>query len=219
MNKLELISDTLFLGNTVSTQYTSTPLLNNLNRYYDEVVLEIWKWDATWRFDKSVDTLPIAVTDLEKGVRDYSIPTDARRIKKIEVLDKSGNTVVLEPTSPDMVKENDIEGTPKHYYIEGRSIYLYPMADQDISEGLILYMSRSVDALVEATDEPRIDSEFHRYLSIGAAMDWYFAKGDTRKSRELERKLDKMKMAIKDFYSNRNEKYKSGFKVRLQNYK
>jgi hypothetical protein len=93
------------------------------------------------------------------------------------------------------------------------------MADKDIENGLTLSISRSVDPLVENDDEPRIDGEFHRYLSIGAAMDWYFAKGDTRKARELERKLERIKVAVKDFYSNRNQNYKSGFKVKLQNYK
>ncbi len=219
MNVTELTVDTLFLSNTVSTQYKSEPLINNLNRYYDEVVLEIWKWDATWKFDKGHDTLPIAETKLFKGRRDYQIPTDARRIKKVEVLDKKGNTVVLEPTTPERIKEDDREGTPKHYYLEGRSIYVYPKADQDIDDGLIIYMSRSVEPLEVGEDEPKIDSEFRRYLSIGAAMDWYFAKGDTRKSRELERKLERMKIAIKDFYSSRNQDYKSGFKVKLQNYK
>ncbi len=217
MNVTELTSDTLFLSNTVSAQYKAEPMLNNLNRYYDEAVLEVWKWDATWKFDKGVGTLPIATTDIKKGKRDYQIPTEARRIKKIEFVDN--NIIVLQPTTPEAVKGGDEEGTPKYYYLEGRSIYLYPKSKKDVDEGLKIYISRSLEPLALDSDEPKIDSEFHRYLSIGAAMDWYFAKGDTRKARELERKLEKIKLEIKEFYSNRNQDYKSGFKVRVQNYK
>jgi hypothetical protein len=219
LNLTELTADTLFLSNTVTTQYPQAAITRNLNYYYDEVVTEIWKTENSWKFDKGHDTLPIATTDLVEDQRDYQLPTEARKIERVEVLDSNDKWIVLTPIVPeDAPAESDTTGTPKEYYIKGRSIYLYPLPRESKTQGLSIYLSRSVDALVETTDEPKVDREFHRYLSVGAALDWYFAKGNVTKSREMERKLEILKRAIKEFYSTRNTDYKSRMKPRLQSY-
>lgn len=220
MTKAELVLDTLFLSNTVSTQYKAIDILRNLNMYYDEIVLEIFKSDATWKYDEGVGTLPTIVTNLVQGQRDYQLPTEARRIERVEIKDKNGNWRILTPISPDKSdEENDDTGTPNKYYVKGRSIFIFPLSDENREEALSVSLSKSVTQLVEDTDEPKIDREFQRYLTIGAAYDWYFAKGNISKSREMERRLEKLKMAVKDFYSKRNEDYVSKFNIKKENYK
>ena len=219
MNLTELTADALFLSNTVLTQYKQEAITRNLNYYYDELVTEIWKTENSWKFDKGHDTLPIATTDLVEGQRDYQLPTEARKIERVEVLNSNNDWVLLEPIVPeDAPAESDKDGTPNKYYIKGRSIFLYPLPRESKDQGVAIHLSRSVEPLVETTDEPKVDREFHRYLSIGAALDWYFAKGNVSKSREMERKLEMLKRAIKDFYSTRNTDYKSRMKPRLQSY-
>ena len=217
----DLITDTLFLSNTVSSQYKQEAIIRNLNRYYDEAVLEIWKNDSTWRFDESIDELPVAIGNLEKDQIDYLLPSDARKIQRVEVV-YDGRTIRLKP----IVKEDihgciEKSGIPQGFFVEGRSLSLYPQSDKDVEGGLILYVSKTTTPLSigeGVDDSPRIDSEFHRFLSIGAAYDWYFAKGNITKSRELERKLGQMRQEMKEFYSGRNANYKSRFKRKLERY-
>ena len=215
----ELKLDALFLSNTVTGQYKPADVLRNLNHYYDEAVLEIWKADNSWKFDKGHDTLPTATTDLKEDQRDYQIPSTARKIEKVEILDKNDNWQTLTPIVPQDVQVSDDEtGTPKYYFVKGRSVFIYPLSDEDRDQALRIHISRSVDLLTDDTDEPKIDREFQRYLSIGAALDWYFSKGNVSKSREMERKLEGMKQTIKQFYSTRNEDYKATFKPKRQSY-
>lgn len=217
----DLIVDTLFLSNTVSTQYKQEVIIRNLNRYYDEAVLEIWKNDSHWRFDESLEDLPIAVGDLEVGQLDYLLPSDARKVERVSVI-YNGKEIRLKPIVKEDIKgEMEQTGQPRSYFVEGRSLFLFPQSDKEVEDGLIIYVSKSATPLTVdeyGDDSPRIDSEFHRFLSIGAAYDWYFAKGNITKSRELERKLGNLRQEMKEFYSGRNTAYRAKFKRRLERY-
>lgn len=132
MTKAELVLDTLFLSNTVSTQYKAIDILRNLNMYYDKIVLEIFKSDATWKYDEGVGNLPTIVTNLVQDRRDYQLPTEARRIERVEIKDKNGKWRILTPISPDKSdEENDDTGTPNKYYVKGRSIFIFPLSDEN----------------------------------------------------------------------------------------
>ncbi len=220
MKLSDLIVDTLFLCNTTSGQYSEDDIKRNLNFYYDEAVLEIWKNEAMWKFDENGDYLPIAWANIKKDTNDYQIPTDARKIEKAEILVNNMWKQLHAVNLQDIRSESKEQtGTPNRYYINGRSVYLYPTPREDIEEGLRLYVSKSVTALDDSNDEPKIDREFHRYLSTGATMDWYFTRGNINKSREMERKLLAYKEEIRNFYTSRNEDKRSTLKVKLENYK
>lgn len=220
MQLSELKLDTLFLANTVLTQYKAIDIERNLNTYYDEIVSDIWREDNTWKFDDSSDTLPIAVSSISSGQSDYQLPTDARQVEGIELDLGDNNIKTLNPVSIYDIKHrsDDSESTPTKYFLKGRSIMLFPVPDEDIDDGLIVYVSRSVTQLEESTDEPKIEREFHRFLSIGAAKDWYFVKGNFNKVRELERKLERMRMRIIKFYQNRNQDYTPRINPTRMNY-
>ncbi len=219
METQELITDTLFLSNTVASQYKQVDVLRNLNLYYDEAVTEAWKCDSNWKFDKGYDTLPIATASLVKNQRDYQLPTEAKKIERVECLGKNNKWNVLTPIlAEDVPADSDEKGMPRRYYIKGRSLFLYPLPEEAREGGLTIYLSRNVEPLLENDDEPKIDKEFHRYLSVGASLDWYFAKGNVQKAREMERKLEGIKQSMKDFYSARNADYKSRIKLKLENY-
>lgn len=215
----ELIIETLFLSNTVTSQYSNEDIIRNLNYYYDEAVTEIWKADGSWKFDDHIDDLPIVIYPLVKGRRDYELPTDARRIEKVKISYNGNIETEIKPINIEDAKESNSQGQPNSYLLRGRAINLYPSSNKDVPGGLIVYLSRSVKKLKDLNDEPRIEREFHRYLSTGASYDWYFSKGNINKSRELERKLEKMKINIRDFYSKRNLDYKSKISPLLNNYK
>lgn len=223
MTKAELIADTLFLSNTVASQYKPVDALRNLNFYYDEAVTEIWKADGLWKFDKGHDTLPIATTDLVANQKDYQLPSEARRIERVEIMYDNAWKVLTPILSEDSGVYNyndpaDEAGEPRHYYIKGRSLFLTPISKNSKAQGVAIFLSRSVDYLVDDTDEPKIDREFQRYLTIGATRDWYFAKGNIQKANEMERKLNDLREQIVAFYSKRNQDYKSRIKIKLEKY-
>jgi len=188
--------------------------------YYDEIVSDIWREDNTWRFDEGGDTLPIAVADITQGQNDYQLPTDARQVERIEIDLGDDDIRILTPVATEDIKHraDTSQGFPEKYFLKGRSIMIFPVPDRDIDEGLVVYVSRSVTQLENETDEPKIEREFHRFLSIGAAKDWYFVKGNINKARELENKLERLRMRIIKFYQNRNEDYTPRINPTRMNY-
>jgi len=217
MNFTTLQVDALDLSNTVSSQYKETSLKRTLNIYYDELVSYIWSVDGSWRFDEGVDYLPVAEANLVKDQADYQLPSTARRIHKVEILDRNGNTRELTPLS-EKQQPTDQKGDPTSYKMVGRSIILSPVPEYSYTKGLIIYMSKSVTQLSDGTDEPKIDREFHRYLSYGAAKDWYLRKSNITKKRELEKEMDKMKLQAREFYGQRHTDYNAKIRPNIQNY-
>lgn len=218
MQLSELITDTLFLSNTVNAQYPETDIKRNLNVHYDIAVLNIWNAVSDWQFDESIDYLPIAMTDLVADQDNYLLPTSAREIERIEAKNTNGEYFKLKPIDHNAEKTiiTTKTGTPQYYDVVGRSIMLYPIPDYNSTEGLLIKMSKAVTQLSESTDEPKIEREFHRLLSLGAAMDWYMSRGNTSKKRDMEREIMKLKTKLKTFYSQRNKDYTAKIKP-LQN--
>jgi len=219
MTLTELLTDSLFLSNTVLAQYPSASITNNINRYYDEVVAFIWSADNSWNFDEGVDYLPVAYTNLVADQADYQLPTTARQIFRVTILDESDTEQQLKPLSDKEMPREEQEGVPTGYKVVGRSIVLTPTPTYNKTAGLIVQLSKSVTLLSTGADEPKIDREFHRYLSCGATKDWYFSKSNITKKREMEREMEKMRTAIKYFYASRHKDYEPAkIKREVENY-
>jgi len=219
MNLTSLQTDTLFLSNTVSAQYTTTNITRNLNRYYDELVAFIWNYDNSWIFDEGETYLPIATTNLVADQYDYQLPTDARQIHRVSILNEDGDTLRLDPISDKRMPQEEEEGTPVKYQLLGRSIRLTPTPDYNKNAGVIIEMSKSVTELSAGGDEPKVEREFHRYLSLGAAKDWYLSKSNITKKRELEKDMERMRVAVKNLYTNRHQDYSpANIKRKIENY-
>ena len=75
-------------GNT-DKRLEFTRLLNVRYRMADN---EIWKAAGDWDFDDSnATTLPVATTTLVAAQADYALPSTARKIERVEVLDSDGD--------------------------------------------------------------------------------------------------------------------------------
>ena len=214
----DIKKNVLFLTRTVEAQYKADELLRNINAGYDDLVLQIWKADSTWRYDEGIDHLPIAVTNLVKDQRDYQLPTEARRVERVEV-EIDGDVRTLTPiVDTQVLNHKDNSGIPSHYYIKGRSLYLFPVANKAVEGGLSVYLSKSVTPLVEDEDEVKVDREFSRYPAFSAVRDWYFSTKQTREYQKALNEIDRIKQDIVGFYGSRNSGYKRGFSVKRQNY-
>jgi hypothetical protein len=102
---------------------------------------------------------------------------------------------------------------PKYYDLVGESIMLYPApaaANVTTTAGLKLSFSRTIDefAVTDTSTQPGFESNFHRALSIGAALDWAIGKdeggGLTNLINGLTSQLALQKESIAKFYGMRN---------------
>lgn len=195
-----------------------------INAWYRKADSFIWEATGAWEFDDSNRTdLPIATTDLVDDQRDYELPSTARKVDRVEVLDDSGDWSMAYPidksdiTTTAMEEYEETNGLPEYYDMVGRSILLYPKpasGDVTTTNGLKLYCSRDIVAFSSSatTREPGFDNHFHRICSIGAAYDYANSRGYSSVSR-LKRDLNELKAEIQTFYGTRHRDRKTRLDV------
>jgi hypothetical protein len=187
-----------------------------MNRWYQKVSIRIWKSAKDWEYDDSNATdLPIATTTLVDGQQDYSLPTTALGINRIEVLDNIGNGVKLKPIDqfdlPNIALEEYMksDGLPRHYDLIGNSVFLYPKPDSGsvtLVSGLKIYLTREVSEFVssDTTKEPGFAEPFHGILSMGVSYDYLMKNGETQKSQTTRQENEQLMQEMEDFYAGRH---------------
>ena len=227
MQLSELRTDTRFITNAQSGDFSDADLDRSLNRHYDLFTTFIWRNQGEWRFsDSNHDKFDIAQTDLVADQQDYLLPTDAKRIHRVEVKNAGGDFYRLK-----RLHEKDVgisleefggkAGSPFRFSLRGRSLILYPKPSAEsvtLTEGLQLYVSRSVTPLEDDADEPGFDREFHRILSLGAALDWCISAENFRKKQELEQEIDKLMASAREFYANRDDTTPNRIRPKKEHY-
>jgi hypothetical protein len=209
------LGDKAISGNTTR----QAEFIRLLNVRYRMADTEIWKASNEWGWDDTNQTdLPVATTTLVDTQHDYSLPSTARKIERVEVKDTNGNWSLVYPidksqfTEEAMTEFEETDGIPKYYDMVGNSLWLYPAPDSSLTSttsALRLYASRDIVAFsttVNATTiavSPGIDNHFHRYISAGASYDWALTKG-LKKVPYLKQMVDEMSNDIKEFYGARH---------------
>jgi hypothetical protein len=231
MNVSDLDLDVDFLCGSTSATYTPTNKRRNMNIAYRDVARIIWEADGGWNYDDSnATTLPKAYTTLVHNQQDYTLPTNAQRVERIEVLDANGNYLKLTPLDKQEVTTGLPEflggnpGTPVAYELVGRSILLYPTPHSAMvteTAGLTIYMQRDITDLpvTATTTEPGFASPFHRILSYAAAIDFV---QDPDQRNFLVRMKTRIEEGLVRFYSKRapeiKTKIKPGGRKKWRNY-
>lgn len=228
MNLATLKKDVYFLTQSSSAIFSDEDLERSLNHHYDNVVTLIWRVAQDWWFDdKNYPDLPIAVKDLVDGQREYSLPTTARQILRVEVKDSSEKWRLLQPLDPREIKSALEEylktpAIPIKYTLMKNSLFLYPPPDANqvtTAGGLKIYLSRSVNPLSAPGDEPGFASEFHRLLSLGAAQDFCIAYEMPQREAYLRREKERLELELISFYSQRFRDRKIKFSPLRESYK
>lgn len=221
MNVSELDSDVDFLCGSTSATYSPTNKRRNMNIAYRDVARIIWESDGGWRYDDSnATTLPKATTTLVHNQQDYTLPSTAQRITRVEVLDANGNYVKLDPLDPHEVLTGLSEyiggngGLPQKYELVGRSVLLYPIphsAHVTETAGLQIFMDRNVTdlAVTATTTEPGFAAPFHRILSYAAAIDFSQDPNDRQFYAFQKERLEE---GMRRFYSKRAAEVKTRIK-------
>jgi len=203
---------------TDTTDYPLKEKARNCNRWLDRVVSLILQADNRWQWDDTNQTdLPIATTSLVANQQDYSISTAGfLRILKVECKNSAGNWIALKQIDINQLKGTamseyrKIAGTPAEFDLLGESVFLYPKPSYTSSGGLKVYFQRVPDyfAADDTDQEPGFAAPFHRILSYGAALDYAIAKEMQGKIPLLQNEINKLEVALIDFYSTRNRDFK-----------
>ena len=209
----------LGLASTDTTSYLIADFTRSANEALKLTNQIIWQNSGEWEFDdSSYTTLPTATTTLVASQKDYQIPSYTQKIDRLEVLDFDGDWQKVIPFDKGMTKEALSElysttGLPEYYDMVGNSINLYPSPDATtctLTAGLRLYFSREMDEFLvgSTTKEPGFLSDFHRMISLGAALDWAMPKG-LAVIGSLQNQIKDMKNNIAIFYGSRDRDLKT----------
>ena len=215
---LGLCQDTDFLLSTDSTSYPVADKARNMNRHLDNAVSLILQADGRWQWDDTNNTdLPIVTTTLVDSQQDYGITGQTfLSISRVEVMDSSGNYRVVDPidqhdvTSQALTEFQKTAGMPRYYDKIGDSIFLYPKPSSSLvtlTAGLNVYFQRIPTYFTAAstTAVPGINPLFHRYLSIGAALDYAIANQMNGKINTLTPMMEKIEESMITSYSARSK--------------
>lgn len=210
---LGICQDIDFLCGTTTASYPLADKVRNINQAYSDVNRLIWECCDTWQYDDTERTdLPIAKTSLLDEQQDYSVPTTAQRIFRIEVLDSAGNWQKLQPLDYKDVggfalpEYMETAGMPLYYDLVANSIFLYPKPAAEnctLTNGLAVYFSRDISLFTTAstTGSPGFAAPFHRILSLQAAID--FEKDPDQRKIFVAEKTQLIE-GLKRFYSTRS---------------
>lgn len=216
-----LYHDALFLLGVDRSDTTTYPLedfIRNANSWYRKANTWIWQSTGEWEYDDSNYTnLPIATTTLVAGQNDYELPSDAQKVDRIEVLNASGDyehikTIDKSQISGALSEYYETDGMPKYYDLVGRSIILYPApsaTETTLAAGLKIYFTRDIEEFEtdDTNKEPGFVSDFHRLISLGAALDFALVTG-SNKINFIREQIQLMEADLKQFYGSRQREAK-----------
>lgn len=178
------LGDGTITGNTVKFAY-----FNNLvNQWYRIAAYFAWKADKNWAFDDSNHTTFNQYTStLVNNQRDYATPTNALRIRQVEIKDLSGNYYSLNYMYEDdprllTKKEQETSAVPTDYRFIDNSIILYPAPDTaqiTASAGIRVSIDREVDpfTVADTTQEPGLPLQFQPILYYGPSFEFASVHG------------------------------------------
>ena len=222
-----LVQDIDFLCHTDSANYPLIDKTRNINNWYRKAVSWIRETPSDWEYDDSRhSTLPIYTSTLVHNQQDYTLDSNAQKVRRVEILDSSGDYVLLTPINSEEIRVATSEyyetaGLPQYYDLVGRSVILYPKpssADVTTTAGIKMSVDRDISEFIstDTTAVPGIAANFHRILSFGAAFDF---EEDPTKKNYLLGQVRELKSEIQNFYATRHKEGRTQIKPRKQNYR
>jgi len=217
--KDSICDDVDFLCGSTSATYPLQQKQRNFNQHYFNVVRMIWESQDRWQYDDSnYLSAARAKTTLVHKQADYTLPSIAQRIRRVQVRASTGNWTKLfsrDEMDEDFALETlSAASLPLMYDLVGRSIILTPSpasASVILSAGLEVNFDRTPSAFGSAsTASPSIPEPFHRILSYGMSID--FTQDNSQKQLWLREKTD-LEQGLKNFYSHRNVEERNQVKI------
>lgn len=208
-----IIADIDFLlfgdSSTLNTAYSLTDRTRNVNIALDEVVSELFKADPNFMWDDTTNTdFPIATMTLTASQDHYVIPDSSLVVHQVRIKDKSGNFKTLTPCLRRELSDDELASTgePDSYYKIDNAIFPIPVPDYGADGGVELQFQRGANHFTTAdtTKAPGFNSQFHQFLSIGAALRYAVANSLSEKVSVLSALKEQVRTAIREHYQTRS---------------
>lgn len=218
----ELRADTHFWLNTTSSEYPNTDLDRSINRWYFKVQSTIIDSMDNWTFNGEW-----SCANLVKDQEEYLFPSDILTIKRVEARYTDGdntwvkvNPVELQAIRGALSDKSSVYSkiSPVYAKPDEKSLIIRPIPDIDVTEGLRIWFTKEINELSADTDEPLFAENFHRILSLGAALDYIIANQVLEKRDLVKLELNELIDGLRRFYSKRDRDIKSRIIPRIQNY-
>ena len=208
----QLETDIRFRTNLSSTDLAAADVDPVINKYYKDLVTV-----ATSANDDLFYEMSTAATVVNQ--REYALPSDFLRFKKLEVtydgiqwrvveeLDLTQLNISVNATTGTTTDSNFSIQLP-YYDLEENSLFLYPMPASTTggaqSPGLRLhYIKRAAD-LSASGDIPVLPNEYHRLISLGATADVFLRYGKTAEYQLAQAEYERGKAGMAAALGKRN---------------
>lgn len=222
----DIVTDISFLtGADETTAYPLVDREHNANRALDRIVALILQCDGIWQWDDtslSTELLDVT-TNLAASTQKYILSVAWLKIAKVRIKDSAGNWITLKPVNRRDLTDAELTasaGTPSKYDILGNYIYLHPKPSYASTGGLEVQFQRGPTYFVstDTTKTPGFASQFHRLISLYAALDYCDINDLDKRAAKIQKRIDKMEADLIAHYSSRDADSKVSFKVPLEDY-
>lgn len=220
-----LYADALFWSGANSASFPVDPdFTRSANNALDRVIALILRADNTWQFnDNNLSTeLLDTSTALVSGTQKYAISTSWLKIARVRVKDASGDWITLQPVDRDQLSDSQLvaSGTPWAYFKLGGFIYLVNTPNYASSGGLEVQFQRGADYFVvgDTTKQPGFASQFHRLISLYAALDYVEANDIPKRDAPIRNRINAMEAELQQFYGDRDVDQRPSLALRREDY-
>lgn len=209
--KQGLIEDITFWTGLDINAYPLADRTRNINERYRQVLAVVfgayggWKWQ-----DDNSNANPYGEANLVSGTAVYALPTETLRVRMVEILNSGGTYEILTPITEKEFKQLGGDagftsnGVPRYYLLYEDQIKLLPAPNYSYTNGLRVFIDRDISSFVatDTTKTPGFASPFHRVLSIGASLDYSYAR-TLKNEAKLEQMWSTYMADIFTFYTER----------------
>jgi hypothetical protein len=227
---VEYLEDLTKTQSATTSSYPLKSKTRDINNAYGDYFLLAIQSSGTWQVDDTNQTdYPIITTNLVSSQQDYSFvfdgsstPNQILDIYRVEIKDANGIWQLLsaydenqEDTS--LSAQATSTGIPTRYSKTANGIFLDLIPSYNSTNGLKIYCARtpSYFASTDTTKKPGIPDMFHKYLSLKPAYFYCLANG-LQQAQAYSMEVDKMELAIKNYYSKRTRDERPRLSVRQE---
>jgi hypothetical protein len=203
--------DFLLFGSSAvfNTDYPLADRVRNINIVWDEAIAELYKADPNHKWDDTTNTdLPFATLPLTANLDHYTLLDSALVIHRVRMMSKGGELKTLQAVVRSELTDSELNATgePEKYYKIGGVVFPVPIPDYGASSGVELEFQRGANHFTAAdtTKSPGFASQFHQFLSVGAALRYAISNGMKNKVAQLRADKENIRTAMREHYERRS---------------
>lgn len=210
------------LGDSSNTEYATTDVDRNLNKYYHKAGEIAVENGGSWEPFGEIVTIDIVEDANNEGYiqQEYLLTDDlnsdsyevyVRRIRRVFIKTDADNDYTRAKKVDISKLEEDIsEYTPSSFeydMLEDSIFILLPNYeyDEDITAGIKLYVQTDITKLVDTSDVPQLPTVFQDYITTGSAYEYCVANEQYAKSERFKRDLKEMEEEMANHFASRSE--------------